>query len=106
MNVERTELAQQHFEAMQAKVDPFVNDRHRFYTTVQQQIEAEEHYPSDPIGQEDFMYDRVYELAEQNAIDVYEAHNIFASWIMRRRPDTKVIKVKPDPIPGVWQMYE
>jgi hypothetical protein len=86
----------------------WVEDEPRtLYTSVQQQIEAEEHFPSyPPHAQEDFMYDRVYELAGEGLIDVIEAHNIFANWITRRRPATTVIKVKPDPIPGLWRMYE
>ncbi|MCB1712967.1 MAG: hypothetical protein KDH96_10975 [Candidatus Riesia sp.] len=67
---------------------------------VQQAIENECHYPQhDPIGQEDYMQDRLYELAEADPpiISSQEAFEIFASWIAQRRPDTTVIKVKPQP---------
>jgi hypothetical protein len=75
------------------------------YIAIQQQIEAEEHFPTyPPHAQEDYMYDRVYELAGEGLIDVIEAHNIFANWITRRRPDTTVIKVKP--LPELWRLYE
>lgn len=64
------------------------------FANIQQQIESEEDYPSyPPHTQEDFMYDRVNELAAdpESGIDIYEAHQIFANWIIKRRPDTKVI---------------
>ena len=71
-----------------------------FHQRVQQAIENEGHYPQhDPIGQEDYMQDRLNELAEANPpiISTQEAFEIFASWIAQRRPDTVVFKVKPQP---------
>lgn len=64
---------------------------------VQQAIENEATYPRDAITQEDYMLDRLNELTEQDIISSQEAFEIFSSWILHRRPDTAVIKVKPQP---------
>lgn len=95
MEIEGTPLQNQEFQAAvnrgQAPRDPFVADRERFYQRVQQSIEAEEFWPKDDIAQEDFMFEAVYERAEQGIITEHEAHHIFANWILRRRPDTTVM---------------
>lgn len=89
MDIEKRPLSQQGVNRVvldAAGRDASLYERKQaLYTSIQQQIEAEEHYPNDPIGQEDYMYGRVQKLAEHNAVDVFEAHNIFTSWIMTRK---------------------
>lgn len=58
---------------------------------IRQTIESEEYYPRDPIGQEDFMLDRLADLVEDNLVDPVEAEAIFTDWIREKRPDTVVI---------------
>jgi len=119
LRLERTEIAQQGFNAVYRPfqhdiadtrqgfdldgnfhtpgsgivTDPFAEGRNIFYTNVQQQIEAEQYYPRDPIAQEDFMQSGIDNLYDRGVITDSEAASIFASWISKRRPDTKVIKV-------------
>ena len=62
-----------------------------FYRQVQQTIQCEEYYPQDDTAQEDFMFDRLCELVEENVIGSAEAQDCFNDWILRRRPDTIVI---------------
>ena len=111
--IERTDLAQQAFDGNyeRAQLEAFgatppqtadqflYGSRMKFYTTVQQQIEASEDYPVDPIWQEDYMLERIDELAlrEPPVITESEAVAIFANWITRRRPDTAILRVPPKP---------
>jgi len=71
--------------------------RTRFYTNIQQQIEAGEYYPREPIAQEDYMLGSLDDLYERGVINEAECVAIFGNWITRRRPDTEVIKVQPKP---------
>lgn len=82
--------------------DPFEEQRNTFYTNVQQQIEAGEYYPRDPIGQEDYMFGGIADLAERGVLTDVEAVNIYSSWIAKRRPDTTVLYVKPQPPSGAF----
>lgn len=82
--------------------DPFSEQRNAFYTNVQQQIEAGEYYPRDPIGQEDYMFYGLAGLFERGVITNTEAIHIYSSWIRKRRPDTTVIHVKPQPPSGAF----
>lgn len=77
--------------------DPFEQRRGTFYENVQQQIEAGEYYPRDPIGQEDYMFAGIADLTEQGVITDTEAVNIYSSWIAKRRPDTTILHVKSQP---------
>lgn len=117
--LERTDLAQQaytgalhdhmHWENGQLVDDPFpepapqtteqflYGSRQKFFTTVQQQIEAQEEYPVDPIWQEDHMLEQLDSLLERRVITDQEHMEIFAGWITKRRPDTAVVKVPPKP---------
>lgn len=56
-----------------------------------QSIQSEEHWPSDPIAQEDYMFDRLCELMEENALTGDEAHICFTGFIQAMRPDTRVV---------------
>lgn len=71
--------------------------RQLFYSNVRQRIEASEDYPVDEIWQEDYMLERLDSLLEQNVITDNEHMAIFAGWITKRRPDTAIIKVTPQP---------
>lgn len=71
--------------------------RMKFFTTVQQQIEAGEYYPRDPIAQEDFMQSGIDDLYDRGVITDEEALSIFGNWITSRRPDTAVLRVTPQP---------
>jgi len=109
--IERTDLAQQAFDGNyeRAQLEAFgatppqttdqflYGSRMKFYTTVQQQIEASEDYPVDPIWQEDHMQEQLDSLLERKVITDQEHMAIFASWITKRRPDTAVIRVAPKP---------
>ena len=95
MNIERTDIAQQAFAGA---TDAFLRERRElFHNTVQQQIEAGEYYPREPIAQEDYMLAELDDLLDQTVITDEEHMAIFASWIMKRRPDTAIIKVAPKP---------
>ena len=63
------------------------------------QIEAHEDYPVDEVWQEDFMLEQLDGLltAVPPVITEQDHMAIFASWIHERRPDTAVLKVKPQP---------
>jgi len=74
--------------------DPFYDQRQRFYTNVQQQVENEDYYPRNPIGQEDYMLTALDDMYMCETLSEAEAVGIFASWIKNRRPDTRVIHVK------------
>jgi hypothetical protein len=115
--LERTDLGQQQFDQARicpdvAGLDPyspvpqtteqtteeFLRDRRlRFFTTIQQQIEAEEYYPREPIAQEDYMQDSIDDLFTRGVITDEEAVSIFGNWITNRRPNTRVVKVTPQP---------
>ena len=78
-------------------IDPFLQERNRFYTAVQQQIEAQEEYPVDHVWQEDYMLGELDGLLEHEVITDSEHVAIYANWIAKRRPDTTVLKVPPKP---------
>lgn len=113
--LERTDLAQQYFsgavntdrsqleawgvsQATETETQPlFYGSRQKFFDTVQQNIEAGEEYPVDPIWQEDHMIEQLDSLLDRQVITDREHMAIFASWIMKRRPDTKAMVVQPKP---------
>ncbi len=78
-------------------LDIAAGNRTIFFSRVQQQIEGGEYYPRDPIAQEDYMLGGLDDLVEREVITEEEHMAIFASWIMKRRPDTAVLKVAPKP---------
>lgn len=77
--------------------DPFKPQRDTFYMNVQQQIEAGEYFPCDPIAQEDYMFDGIANLQEQGVITGTEAVSIYSSWIAKRRPDTTIVHITDTP---------
>lgn len=58
-----------------------------------QSIQAEEFWPNDPIAQEDYMFDRLAELTEVDAISAEEAQTCFNGFIMAQRPDVVIMNV-------------
>lgn len=95
MMIERTDIANQAFAGA---TEAFLREgREKFHQTVVGQIEGSEDYPVDEIWQEDYMLEQLDGLLEQTVITDTEHMAIFASWIMRRRPDTTVLKVPPKP---------
>ncbi len=100
--LERTDLAQQAFSGAVGptpqSTDQFLyGSRAIFFSRIQQQIEAQEEYPVDPIWQEDHMLEQLDGLLEREVITDEEHAAIFGGWITKRRPDTAVIKVAPKP---------
>ena len=78
-------------------LDVLAGSRTAFFNRVQQQIEGGEYFPTEPVAQEDYMLGGLDDLLERAVITEAEHMAIFASWIMRRRPDTTVLKVPPKP---------
>lgn len=67
--------------------------RMRLLDNLLQQIENDPEYPKyPPHAQEDYMLDRLYEIDEENGLPYnVDPHDLFMTWISKRRPDTKVI---------------
>ena len=78
-----------------------------FHNTVIGQIEGSEEYPVDEVWQEDYMLERLNDLFDQQVITDVEHLHIYTGWIVKRRPDTTVVKVTPKPRGhGRGYMYE
>ena len=67
--------------------------RTRAINHLTQQIEQDPEYPSyPPHTKEDYMEYRLYDLEDKELLPLrLSAHEIYFSWLARRRPDTKVI---------------
>ena len=66
-----------------------------------QSIQAEEYWPNDPIAQEDYMFDKLCELMEENGLTGDEAHLCFTGFIASQRPDVTVIHIQ-QPVSGAF----
>lgn len=84
MDIERTELANQEFNAHKP-------NKYEFYRGMYQAILGEEPHVTDPIAREDTVFYRLGELVEENAITSDEAFDCFNQYILSVRPDVKVI---------------
>lgn len=101
MEIERTDIARMEFYGLTVNSVPDVAGRDASPTEIRtrailhlvQQIEQDPEYPTyPPHTQEDYMLDRLYEIDEENGLPYnVDPHDLFMTWISKRRPDTKVI---------------
>jgi len=55
-------------------------------------VETDPSYPRHfPVGQEDFMLERIDDAVRRDLLDDAEGHELFISWIAKRRPDTVIV---------------
>lgn len=101
-HIERTELAQMAYYGLVddrqvvdvAGRDPSPHEiRMRVLNNLIQQIENDPEYPKyPPHDQEDYVLGRLYRMDEQNGLPYnVDPHDLFTTWITKRRPDTTVI---------------
>lgn len=67
------------------------SDRRLFLSGIFQAIRCEEHCPRDPVSQEDYVFDRLCELMEEQQIDASDAQDALNAYLAYVRPDARVV---------------
>jgi hypothetical protein len=93
MELERTSLGQQEFDAHYKEPLVDLQGRDVTFTRIVQTVESETYYPRDPIAQEDFMESSLDDMYDRGLITEEEAVAIFGNWIRSRRPGVTVINI-------------